>query len=69
MPPKKTAAAAEQESLLEAKVTTAPCVPAIRKAVAEWRATKYKGATDTSRLLLNHWFQTDHRRPNGEVVP
>lgn len=66
MPPKKTAAALGQESLLEAKVTTAPCVPAIRKAVVEWRATKYKGATDTSRLLLNHWFQTDHRRSNAD---
>ena len=66
MPRKKTAATAEQESLLEAKVTTAPGVPAIRKAVTEWRATKYEGATDTSRLLLNHWFHSDHRRPNGD---
>jgi type III restriction enzyme len=65
MPPRKNTAVAEQESLLEAKVTTAPCVPAIRKAVAEWRGTKYKGATDTSRVLLNHWFQTDHRLSNG----
>jgi type III restriction enzyme len=54
-----------QPSLLEARVTTAPCVPAIRKAVAEWRDKKYKGATDTSRSLLNHWFATDHRLANG----
>jgi type III restriction enzyme len=40
-------------------------VPAIRKAVAEWRSRKYKGATDTSKLLLNHWFATDHRVPGG----
>ena len=33
--------------------------------MAEWRATKYKGATDTSRLLLNHWFMTDHRGAGG----
>ena len=59
--------AKEQESLLEVKVTTAPCVPAIRTAVAEWRETKYKGATDTSRLLLNHWFHTDHRRSNSDT--
>ncbi len=52
-------------TLLEARVTTAPAVPAIRKAVAEWRAKKYKGATDTSRLLLNQWFAADHRLPNG----
>jgi type III restriction enzyme len=57
--------APDQESLLQARVTTAPCVPAIRKAVSEWRDAKYKGATDTSRLLLNHWFQTDHRQSNG----
>ena len=37
------------------------CVPAIRKAVAEWREHKYKGASDTSKLLLNYWFATDHR--------
>jgi type III restriction enzyme len=67
MPPKKAMAAAGQESLLEAKVTTAPCVPAIRKAVTEWRETKYTGATDTSRLLLNHWFQTEHRQTNGSA--
>lgn len=55
----------KQESLLEARVTTAPCVPAIRSAVAEWREHKYRGATETSRLLLNHWFFTDHRLPDG----
>lgn len=55
----------EQLSLLEARVKTAPCVPAIRKAVAEWRDNNYKGVTDTTRLLLNYWFKTDHRLPNG----
>jgi type III restriction enzyme len=54
----------DQASLLDARVTTAPCVPAIRKAVAEWQDRKYKGATDTTKLLLNHWFSTDHRLPN-----
>src|SRR5215212_5685683 len=44
---------------------TAPCVPAIRQAVTRWRADEYKGATRTSRDLLNHWFQADHRLPNG----
>src|SRR5258708_39812790 len=55
----------EQPGLLEARVTTAPCVPAIRRAVMEWRGERYKGATKTSRLLLNYWFGTDHRLPNG----
>ncbi len=58
-------AATGQGSLLEARVTTAPAVPAIRTAVNEWRVGGYKGASDTSRLLINHWFATDHRLPNG----
>ena len=45
---------------------TAPCVPAIREAVAAWSAGGYKGTTDTTRLLLNHWFKTDPRLPNGQ---
>lgn len=62
---KKPDAPAEQESLLTARVTTAPCVPAIRKAVAEWRARRYAGASDTTKTLLNYWFHTDHRMPGN----
>jgi type III restriction enzyme len=65
VPRKRTSIALEQENLLQARVTTAPCVPAIRKAVAEWRDAKYVGATDTSRLLLSHWFLADHRSSEG----
>ncbi len=50
--------------ILQARVTTAPCVPPIRKAVAEWRKEKYKGATATTKTLLNYWFGTDHRLPD-----
>jgi len=25
----------------------------------------YKGITDTTRILLNHWFYTDHKSPSG----
>jgi type III restriction enzyme len=57
----------DQRSLLDARVTTAPCVPAVRKAVAEWQGRKYMGATETTKLLLNHWFSTDHRMPNGDT--
>jgi type III restriction enzyme len=53
--------------LLEAKVTTAPCVPAIRLAVEEWRANGYRGVTDTTRTLLKHWFGTEHRLPSGST--
>lgn len=63
MPRKRASAGPDQQSLLEARVTTAICVPAIRKAVAEWRDGRYKGATDTTKILLNHWFNTDHRTP------
>jgi len=54
-----------QRSLLELALKTAPCVPAVRQAVREWAADGYKGATPTSRTLLNYWFHTDHRLPNG----
>ena len=30
-----------------------------------WKAGGYKGITDTTRILLNHWFYTDHKRPSG----
>jgi type III restriction enzyme len=62
MPRKRSDGA--QLNLLEAKTSTAPCVPAIRKAVAEWKAGGYNGVTPTTRALLNHWFYTDHRLPN-----
>ncbi len=64
---KRRTAADPQENLLDitAKLRTAPCVPALREAVQAWRAGGYKGTTETTRLLLNHWFRTDHRLPNG----
>src|SRR2546427_2579146 len=57
----------EQGDLLDItpRLRTAACVPALREAVKAWRAGGYKGTTETTRLLLNHWFQTDHRLPNG----
>jgi type III restriction enzyme len=47
-------------------LSTAPCVPALRNAVASWREGNYKGITQTTRELLNFWFRTDHRLPNGK---
>ncbi len=44
---------------------TGPCVPALREAVKAWRAGGYKGITDTTRILLNHWFYTDHKLPTS----
>ena len=58
-------AAPGQQDLLEARVTTAACVPALRISVKEWREKKYAGATDTTKTLLNYWFATDHRMASG----
>jgi type III restriction enzyme len=66
MPRRKKSTEVEELDLLQARVTTAPCVPALRRAVAEWRDDRYKGASETSRLLLNHWFHIEHRLRNGE---
>jgi hypothetical protein len=33
---------------------TAPCVPALRKLVTEWRDNGYQGITPTTRTLLNY---------------
>jgi type III restriction enzyme len=54
-----------QPALLEVHTKTAPCVPAIREAVAAWREQQYPGVTKTTRQLLNYWFKTDHRLRNG----
>jgi type III restriction enzyme len=62
MPRKKADAAAP---LFDVKSTTAPCVPAIRAQVDQWRAADYPGVSATTRRLLNHWFPTHHRLPNG----
>ena len=37
-----------------------PLVPELRKRVKSWRDKSYAGATDTSRSLLNWWFNTLH---------
>ena len=37
-----------------------PLVPELRKLVRAWRDNGYAGATDTSRTLLNWWFNTSH---------
>ncbi|MFC1708817.1 DEAD/DEAH box helicase family protein [Candidatus Omnitrophota bacterium] len=52
---------------LTGKLRTAPCVPALREAVKVWRAGGYKGITETTRTLLNYWFEADHHLPNGGV--
>src|SRR5579863_4910510 len=55
----------DQLGLLEARVSTAPLVPGVREKVKAWREGGYKGISETTRILLNYWFYTDHRLPNG----
>jgi type III restriction enzyme len=39
----------------------AALVPGICTAVDQWRTQGYPGATDTTRRLLQYWFQQDHK--------
>ena len=40
--------------------TTAPLVDAIRNEVRDWREAGYRGVSDTTRRLLQFWFEEDH---------
>ncbi|MBM3242922.1 hypothetical protein FJZ31_42225 [Candidatus Poribacteria bacterium] len=64
---RKTKRLREQLDLYDVQpfIATAPCVSALREAVKSWKEGGYKGATDTTRELLNYWFLSDHRLPNG----
>ena len=43
-----------------------PLVSQLRKKVKQWRNDGYPGATDTSRSLLNWWFNTPHMLPQAD---
>lgn len=43
-----------------AEKLTAPLVDRIRRGVHAWRQAGYPGASDTTRALLQWWFQHDH---------
>ena len=42
-----------------------PLVPQLRRKVKEWRDSGYVGATNTSKSLLNYWFNTPHLLPQA----
>lgn len=50
---------------------TAPLVPMLRKKVKEFRDGGYAGASETSRSLLNWWFNEPHliEQANGPTTP
>jgi len=43
-----------------------PLVSQLRRKVKEWRDSRYVGATDTSKSLLNWWFNTPHLLPQAD---
>jgi len=43
-----------------------PLVPELRKQVYAWRGRGYSEAADTSRSLLNWWFNTPHLLPQAD---
>jgi len=43
-----------------------PLVTKLRREVKEWRDRGYAGATETSRSLLNWWFNTKHLLPKSD---
>ena len=43
-----------------------PLVFQLRRKVKEWRDSGYVGATETSRSLLNWWFNTPHLLPQAD---
>ncbi|MCK4542282.1 MAG: DEAD/DEAH box helicase family protein, partial [Spirochaetales bacterium] len=48
-----------------------PLVHVLRKEINEWRASGYKGASNTSISLLNWWFKTEQLLPqsDGTMIP
>jgi len=43
-----------------------PLVHKIRKEIKNWRDSNYAGASDTSKALLNWWFNTEHIVPKSD---
>lgn len=43
-----------------------PLVDKVRRGVKQWRETGYAGGSDTTRALLNYWFQKEHLLPQAD---
>ncbi len=43
-----------------------PLVATLRKVVKKWRNSNYDGASNTSKALLNWWFNTEHPIPQED---
>lgn len=57
-----------EEDLREKKIgdLLPPLVAELRKAVKKWREDSYEGASNTSKALLNWWFEQDHITTNSD---
>ena len=56
-----------QDSLFDAKIKTAPCVPKLQEEVKKWASgpKRYEGVTETTKILLEYWFHSDLVRRDG----
>ena len=50
---------------ITAKLRSGACVPALREAVKSWKAGGCKGITETTRTLVNYWFEASHKTRTG----
>ena len=57
---------AAQLSLMGSSMLLPPLVHKVRDAVKIWRDDNYKGASDTSKSLLNWWFKTPHLQEKSD---
>ncbi len=57
---------ATQLSLLGSAMLLPPLVQKLREAVKTWRNDNYKGASETSKALLNWWFKTPHLQEQSD---
>ena len=57
---------ATQLSLMGSDMLLPPLVQKIREAVKTWRDDNYKGASETSKALLNWWFKTPHLQEQSD---
>ncbi len=57
---------AAQLPLINSGLLLPPLVQKIREDVRTWRDDNYKGASDTSKALLNWWFKEQHMREHSD---
>ena len=63
--PRKPKTVFGQPNLLDVGVKSGPCVAPIGREVEAWRDGGYKGITNTTRTLFDHWFRPGGHRMGG----